>query len=274
MRDEPSACYVYCVVPAAQVPPLDDLAGVDPGLPVGSLTAGELCAVTSRVRLAEFGEDALRRNLEDLAWVERTARAHDAVLARALSAGAVVPLRLCTIFGDADHVRAMLERERERLHDALERLRGRSEWSVKARADLRRPAPAESGGAAPEQTPGRAFFARKQGDRELRERAAARATAAAQEIHDGLRAEAVDALLLPPQDPALSGRSGTTLLNGAYLVERAREPAFTAAVAQLAARHRDGGVEVDVSGPWAPYNFVATEPQRDERRAAAPAQPA
>ena len=278
MADQTFAWYVYCVVPAAQVPPLDDLAAVDPGFPLESVTARGLSAVTSRVRVADFGEDALRRNLEDLAWVERTARAHDAVLTRTLAADAVVPLRLCTIFADADHVRAMLEREHERLHDVLGRLRGRTEWSVKAHADprrLERPAP-EPGvaGAAPEQTPGRAFFARKQTDRELHERAASLATAAAQDIHDDLRAQAVEALLLAPQDPALSGRTDTMLLNGAYLVERDREPAFEAAVARLAARHGESGIEVDVSGPWAPYNFVATDEDRDERRATAPARSA
>lgn len=267
MSEPASACYVYCVVPADGVPPLDDLTGVDPRFGVGAVALGELCALASRVRLEQFGADALRRNLEDIAWVERTARAHDAVLTRALHADAVVPLRLCTIFADADQVRAMLARERVRLATGLQRLRGRVEWSVKALADRSRleAAVRERGPAPAVAVPsGRAFFERKQADRDLLERTRALAATVVEEIHARLSAEADAATRLPPQERTLSRHAGTMLLNGAYLVERSRGAAFSAAVSALAARHRAQGFELDVTGPWAPYSFVAPAEPADE----------
>ena len=263
MNDARIGWYVYCVVAPEARPELEGVAGVDPDSGPTLLAHGDVSAVVSRVRLDEFGADALKRNLEDLGWLERTARAHDAVLARALAGEAVVPMRLCTIFTDEAHVRDMLELERDRLARALELLRGRAEWGVKVLADLgaleaaareRTPALAaagsESGGA------GRAYFAHKKADQALRQEARSMAAAAAEETHTRLRDPAVAATLLPAQHPDLSRRSGEMVLNGAYLVDRSRGPAFEAIAEELAERHRPAGIQLELSGPWAPYNFV------------------
>ena len=47
------------------------------------------------------------------------------------------------------------------------------------------------------------------------------------------------------------------LFNGSYLVaDRAR---FEQEVGELAAEYRDSGVELELTGPWPPYNFVPAE---------------
>jgi hypothetical protein len=274
MTEQEHGAYVYCVLRAGEHPSLEEVAGVDPAFGLEVATHGELSALMSRVRLEEFGAEALKRNLEDLAWVERTARAHDAVLARALEADAVVPLRLCTIFTDEAHVRDMLEREREPLLDALERLRGHAEWSVKVlveprelEAATRERSPELAATSAAEQaSPGRAFFERKKADRGLREEARGLADTSAEEVHTRLRQEAAAATLLPPQHPELSRRSGEMVLNGAYLVHRSRMEEFAAVAGELRDRHSAMGIELEISGPWAPYNFVTPpEARRDER---------
>jgi hypothetical protein len=48
------------------------------------------------------------------------------------------------------------------------------------------------------------------------------------------------------------------VLNGAYLVDRAQAPVFAALAEESAERHRDQGLALELSGPWAPYNFVTT----------------
>jgi gas vesicle protein GvpL/GvpF len=273
MTEPALGCYVYCVVRAGEHPSLEGLAGVDPDFGVEVLTHGGVSALVSRVRLEEFGAEALKRNLEDLAWVERTARAHDAVLACALAGDALVPFRLCTIFTDNAHVHDMLERERESLDEALERLRGHAEWSIKVLADQhkleaaareRSPALAATTADVEGEAPGRAFFARRKLDQALRDEARAMADAAAEEVHTRLREEATAATLLRPQHPELSGRSGQMLLNGAYLVHRSRAAEFAAVARELGERHRGIGLEVESSGPWAPYNFVTAAEAGDE----------
>jgi hypothetical protein len=258
--------YVYCVTEVRDGLPLEGLEGVDAAFGVEAVDGPGLCAVVSTVSLEQFGAEALKRNLEDLEWLERVARAHHAVLDRVAAAAPLVPLRLCVIFEGDDHVRAMLERERDGLVRGLERVRGRAEWSVKvivdraaleAAARERSPALATRAAEA-EEAPGRAYFARKKIDRQLRDEAREIADGAVQDVHARLTDEATAATLLPPPHPDLVPESGPVAMNGAYLVERGREAEFAAAVAELGERYRDLGLELRLGGPWAPYNFVTS----------------
>ena len=108
---------------------------------VRAVRAAGLTAVVGDVGEDEFGEAALRRNLEDLDWLERTARAHHAVIGALAGQGPVVPMRLATVYSGDDPVADTLRRRAGDLREALSRLRGRSEWGVKAHAA----APADPG---------------------------------------------------------------------------------------------------------------------------------
>ena len=258
--------YVYCVTDVGDGLPVEGLAGVEPSFGVEVVDGSGLSAVVSTVSLEQFGADALKRNLEDLQWVERIARAHHAVLDRVGTAASLVPLRLCVIFANDDHVRQMLERDRAALLRGLDRVRGRAEWSVKvivdraaleAAARERSPAVATIAADA-EESPGRAYLDRKKRDRILRDESRELADAAAEEIHRRLAEEATAATLLPPPHPDLVSDPGPIAMNGAYLVERRREPAFAATVSELGARYRGLGLELRLGGPWAPYNFVTS----------------
>ena len=70
----------------ARRPASERLAGVAPATPVERVDGRRPAALVSRVPLAEFGAEPLRENLNDLAWLERVARAHEEVLERALHA--------------------------------------------------------------------------------------------------------------------------------------------------------------------------------------------
>jgi hypothetical protein len=273
MTEQGLGCYVYCVTAREESPPLEGVPGVDPAFEVEVLEHGPLSAVMSRVPLDEFGAEPLKRNLEDLAWLERAARGHQSVLDGALASDAVVPLRLCTIFADDGQVRDMLEREGEVLLEALERVRGHAEWSVKLLADAHAiEAAARERGLPPamsseatggEEPPGRAYLTRKKLDRALRDEVRAISQSAAEETHSRLKQQATAATLLPAQNPEVSGRKGDMVLNGAYLVERDRAVEFASVAQELADRHREQGLVLEWTGPWAPYNFTkAVDVQR------------
>ena len=249
--------YVYCVTSADAQPALADVTGVDRAHSVEMLRHAGLAAVAGRVSLAEFGAEPLKRNLNDLDWLARTARLHQKVLDRALAAGAIVPLRMCTIYADEAHVRQMLEREHDALALTLARLGDRTEWGVKLIADVQ--ALREAAGAGPEsgaEQSGRAYFERRGRQRRSHEEAQRLGEQAATEVHERLRHEAAAATILRPQSRELSGREGEMVLNGAYLVDRARVERFRAAAEELGERQRPLGLALEVTGPWPPYNFV------------------
>ena len=101
------------------------------------LVEGRLGAVVSPVEPMHFGEEALQRNLEDLSWLAETARAHHNVVDVIGQHHAVAPLRMATVYLDDDNVRALLHAKEAAFMAALDRIRGRKEWGVKAFARSR-----------------------------------------------------------------------------------------------------------------------------------------
>jgi len=257
------ALWVYCVVRAAGAAPPEG-SGVAGGR-VDLVESGELAAMVGAVPLAEFGEEPLRKNLNELPWLERVARAHEAVLEDALADRAIAPMRLCTIYESADRVRAMLDASRESFLEALEFLEGRQEWGVKLlldpsrlAAEARRHVPdAEAHEAeVAERGEGAGYMLQRRLERQVAEAADALAAEVARQVHARVQDWAVDAVTRPPQNRELSGHQGEMALNAAYLVEADRVDGLHELVAELEAHHRSVGATLELTGPWPPYNFV------------------
>ncbi|MEV0733733.1 GvpL/GvpF family gas vesicle protein [Polymorphospora sp. NPDC050346] len=219
-----------------------------------------LVGVVSDAPLAEYGEEALRRNLEDLAWLERAARAHHAVVDALSRAGAVVPARLATVYRDDDRVARSLAERHDELAGTLARLTGRQEWGVKGYAvpgaTPRTEEPTGGGGA------GAAYLRRRRAQLTAREEGQRIAADAAATVHGTLAGYAVAARRHAPQDRRLSGAPAPMVLNGAYLIDRDGLAAFSGLVGALADRHPE--IRLELTGPWPPYSFVAEanpEPQ-------------
>ncbi len=215
----------------------------------------DLSAVVSDVDLDEFGEAGLRRNLEDLGWLEHVARTHDAVVRATAATGPTAPLRLATVCFDDDQVRRRIEEWHELLVRALERVEGRVEWSVKAYAGGG-PEPSEqkvSAAAGP--GAGAAYLRRRKEETLRRQRAGQEAAEAAEALYTALSEHAVAGRRLQPQDPRLTGHEGTMTLNAAFLVRAGDD--FAATAGETAAAHP--GLRVEAAGPWPAYSFATLD---------------
>jgi hypothetical protein len=251
--------WAYCVTRASDPPAI---AGVH-GAPLEQLEEDGLAVLVSRVPLSEFSEDALRRNLNDLGWLERVARDHENVLEHALEGGTIVPLRICTIFADEDGAARMLAEQRSSFETALDVLNGRQEWGVKLIVD-RTALEAAARERAPEafdeelegRSAGGAYMLRRRQERQLREAADRLAGGLAEDVHARLQDWATDAVVNRPQNPELSGHEGEMLLNAAYLVEAGKVERLHELVEELRERHSELGARLELTGPWPPYNFV------------------
>jgi hypothetical protein len=239
------------------------------GEPVRAVAAAGLRAIAGDVPLAEFGEAALRRNLEDLAWLEATARSHHRVIEAAARQAPVVPMRLATVCRDDASVTARLTGRRDDFRAALGRTSGRKEWGVKAYAarpagpDSPRPAsggPARSSARSPG-GPGAAYLQRRRGELSAHENARREAMASVEEIHGRLSRLAAMTRLHPPQAPQLTGSSAQMILNAAYLLDEQGAADFTAAATTLAGKHP--AVRLELTGPWPPYSFAGPAQAED-----------
>ena len=236
---------------------LTGLSGVGGGS-VRTISSARLDAVVSLVDLAEFGEEALRRNLEDIAWLESTAHAHHRVVAAAGGLGPVVPARLATLYHGPAGVADLLAERRRQLTSALDRLVDRAEWGVQAfavpEASAGAGAPADDGAAG---GAGTAYLRRRRAQLTARESRQQVAQASAEAVHGALAARAEGAGRHRPQDRRLSGEPGPMLLNGAYLVDARWAAEFADAVTELGQRHP--AIRLKLTGPWPPYSFAALD---------------
>ena len=249
--------YVYCVVSAdTQLP--DDVTGIDPDRSPTLLAREDLAAVISYVPLAEFEEERLREHLADMAWVERTARAHEHVLEMVARVSTLIPMRMCSIYRNEDGVREMLTREADALSAALEHLRGRAEWGAKVFAEYppRAPAQAADGEVAEEPPSGTDYMRQRQSERDARWSVDEELHEASVAIHERLSEIAFDAVTLPLQRPEVSGHDGPMLSNGVYLLDSEQEQPFLALVEQLRDEYAPLGLVIEPTGPWPAYNFV------------------
>jgi len=261
---ESSCVWIYAVA--------DDAAPAFTGGPIGvgggaarPLSAAGLTAIVGSVAGSEFGEAALRQNLEDLDWLERTARAHHEVIETVAKERPVVPVRLATVYSSDEAATGMLRERAADLRQALTRLAGRGEWGVKAH--VARP-DNSAAGQQPETDdpacgPGAAYLRRRRAQLTASQDARREAVASAHVVHEELGRLSASARLYPPQPPEIAGHSGPMVLNAAYLVADDRAEEFGAAVTELAARH--GVLQLTLTGPWPAYSFVGQDETEDAR---------
>jgi hypothetical protein len=248
--------YLFAIARGVEAADLVETAGLR-GAPLSVVDHRGVQAVVCPVDLAEFGEEPLRRHLEDLAWLEEVARGHDEVVRAVAALATTAPMRLVTICSDDDSVRSRIDALYAPLVAALDRIEGRSEWSVKAyakRAEVAEEAPAAPAAGG---TSGAAYLQRKRERAEARRTSQARGHETAEAIHTALGEHSVAGRRLPAQDARLTGREEPMLLNGAYLVPDDERDAFLAMIGELAVEH--GDVELDVRGPWPPYSFAVLD---------------
>jgi hypothetical protein len=258
--DVDTGLWLYCVA-GGELPDVpSDVAGVAAGHQPRVIRAAGLAAVVSEVPLDEYGEEGLRRNLNELEWLEEVVRAHEGVLEAALPGGPLVPMRVCTIYTDTEHVERMLAERKPSLEDAIARLSGRAEWGVKLMADRDRVAEAArtrmghvAGATA---GAGGSYLGRRQQDMRLRDELDEIVTAAAAESHARLEEWAAASELLPAQRRELSGHEGEMVLNAAYLVDDERLESFRQVVSELEQQYRDEGFAFELTGPWPAFHFT------------------
>jgi hypothetical protein len=244
--------YVYALIRSDRA----DLTGLPTGIEGGVLRivdTGRVGAVVSSVPGDLFSPDGLEQRLGDLEWVERTARAHDAVVDAAAASTTTLPLRLGTTCADDDAVVALLVDLESAALRTFVRLDGRREWGVRL---LGRPPGARSAAQAGES--GASFLARRRAELQQRDNSEGADGADADTVYAALAGLAHEARRHAAADRAGGLGSGPrVVLNAAFLVDVADSEAFLNSAKDLQARL--GADRVIVSGPWAAYSFAELE---------------
>lgn len=256
--------YVYAICRSdGPRPDLTGLSGHDSGGPVYALALADLTAVVQEVPAHAFSEESLRQRLSERHELERCARTHHEVIARAAEHADTVPLPLATLYLGEDGVRDAIRANERRFRTALDRVAGRVEWGVKVYAESTT-GPTAAVASSPEASSpqaagsddgpaGRAYLERARGRQRERERRTDASLRAAETVHAAFREYAAAACRLRTHGSELTGETRPQLLNAAYLFAAGADRQ----VAGVAARLRsEPGIAVEVTGPWVPYSFA------------------
>ena len=230
---------------------------------------GDVRALVSRLSGAEYAADALARNSGDVAWLSPRAMAHDRVLTWAQEHGGVIPLPMFTLWGgDAALARAIAKRTTE-LKRVFKRVHGADEYGVRIHrreADMLTtideldPEIARLRAEARAASPGQRYLLERKMADQSKQAVRAASQRLSRQVFDALKPIARQSVALPLV-PEQSGRAteATLVLNGAFLVDRQRLDEFRAALGAHVRDYQPRGLTFDFSGPWPPYNFVATK---------------
>ena len=214
--------YVYAITDSLAAPSATGLHGA----PLRRIKSGGLAAVISEHPIALEPD-------EDLLW------AHEQVVEDLMSSATILPLRFGSSVERAEDLIAMLSERREEFVDALERVRGAVELSVRVQLP-----------ASPSRDPQRASLRPRSGTAYLLERAE----------QERRGREAVDLVHRPLLRLARRCTSPVSArdpgkFKAAYLVDKGVTERFGERVGELNAGLDE--VKVSCTGPWPPYSFVA-----------------
>ncbi len=245
---EVRATWVYCLVEGER-PALDALPAGVPGAErprLLDIRPGRWLVVAS-ASLERYGESAIAAGLKDLDWVSDVALAHEAVNAALLpAAGALLPMKLFTLFLDDEGARAHVRGRAAEVDAVVQHIDGCVELGVRAQAR-----PIEVASTTPRPASGAAFLRQKKDRRDAVRGAAARGREAADAAFARL-----STLARAHKQKSVPEGAQRTLLDGVLLVTSGEQAAVEREVARLAGELGESGVELTLSGPWPPYHFL------------------
>ena len=259
--------YVYCVaesVAAEQLDPATFPTAIEDNSKLEWVTANELAALSSRVPLDAYGEEALAEHLADPEWTAVRAMRHETVVEYVAKRAGVAPLRFGTIYLERSGIERMLTEKGRELAEIIERLRGREEWGVNVYCDRAKlmasitevsPRLRELVQQAEAASPGQSYLMKKKIDTLRAEESRVALNRIIDRVEKTLREQADDGKRLRILKVEAT-EHGELKAKFAFLVQRSGFEEFRAAAERLAEENLAAGVRLELTGPWPAYNFT------------------
>ena len=257
--------YLYGFVPADGRKP-EHIAGVNDAR-VELITIDDVAAAVSEVPAEEYAPERLEPRLQDLQWVAQQGVAHERVVAWFVDESQILPAALFTMYSS---VEALLEAAKPRyaeLKSEMQRLRGQREWDLKVSFDervLQQNAAKVSDKVADldneiaNAPAGKAYLLQKKRSDLLKAEVRQAAHRRAIDVMNSVHALVAGSRTLPlPR----TNEDLPVVLHAALLVRADNEKQLVQQLEQEAKNLRTIGMDLNFSGPWAPYRFMGDHEQ-------------
>lgn len=229
-----------------------------------------LCVMVSAIDVDDFQSQAQRAFAAlaaDTASDDAGAllQAHEDVVAALMKETTIVPFTFGTILKDEQAAVKMLRDDEKRFKSLLATFAEKEEWGVKVYADqpqftrhIAQSAPAirVQGEEREKLSRGAAYLLGRKQEEDLKDTAAAQLAGISTTIFRTLEEVAYEAKLNKTLPQKLTGKKTEMVLNAAYLVERKMTVRFGRQAQKLRAQYESLGLDLEITGPWPPYNFI------------------
>jgi hypothetical protein len=259
--------YIYCIT------------GENPGQNVVLATRGVdylnfngLYIVRKLVSEEEFSEENLKRNINNIEWLEEKARDHIEVIQLIMKTCSVVPFRFGTIFQTEENLFRFINTYSSSLVENLELADRKEEWAVKVfcnrikiadKIDDLSPEAAMLEKQIMASSPGRAFLLKKKKNETVEREIDLLYKNYSQLLFNEISQFSSRAVItnLLPKD--FTGRDEDMILNAAFLVLTGHVKDFGSTIYQLKQKYAPIGIEMEVTGPWPPFSFTSIKEIKD-----------
>lgn len=256
--------YVYCII-SEDGPKKFVIRGIDNKSEVFVLGYKDLGAVVSMINLSDFGENELKKKLNDLKWTKKAVLNHQKVINKVMDGRTVLPMKFGVIYKTRDQIQNVLGKNYYKFKNLLKSLAGKKEWGVKvyySQSESNRKIQINGSSIkklkekikkSPE---GIKFFLQKKIE-------AIEELALEKEMNEysktflkKLERSSARYVLNEILSKELTGKQEEMIINAAYLVDNKNFLKFEKELADLKDKYSKNGFLFELSGPWPPYNFV------------------
>jgi len=271
-RNMSEGLYLYCIREKTEGVPAISTKGINVKGDVFTLAHREVEAVVSNISLEEFASEEIQKKArEDLNWIKERAIAHERVIEEAMRKNdkflSVIPMRFGAIFKEKAGLEETLNKDYSRIKEALDRVRGKQEWSVKVYLKDRKifeQVVREKNEAIKEKekeiaslSEGIAFFMEEELKEVISREADKELNNITEVLFKKLGRQSVDSVKGKILGRELTGRREPMVLNSAFLIPEEKIVNFKEEAEELDQEIETKGFYLEYSGPWPPFNFAS-----------------
>ncbi len=258
---EKNLIYVYCISDSNQ--PHDSMAGI-PDLK--ALRIGNFNVYVKYVSDSEFSEENLKKNLNDIQWLDTNARDHLRVIGQIMENESVIPFKFGTIFLSEERLNKFISDYSSSLSENFQRIEGREEWSVRIYCDRKMMSQqidrlSEEASSLEKQIqsslPGKAFLLRRKKTELIENETDRLINQFGQEYYNKFKELSNLTSLNNILPEELTGRTEKMILNAAFLVPKRNVESFMGKADSLLKKDDNLGFSIETTGPWPPFSFIS-----------------
>lgn len=260
MNAQKKLIYLYCITKAK--PRRSNFREI--GIKTYPIYSQGIYAVTGRVSPDDFGQDNLKKNLTDMAWVEKGVRQHEKVIEESMKEVTVLPFKFATIFQTEKNVEKLLKENNSKFKNMIADLDGKEEWGLKVYCDseqfkkilqMEDERIKEKDREIASAGKGKAYFLKKKKNELIKDIITEKISEYTRDSFERLKRVSSEAKINKILPKEVTEKTEDMVLNAAFLINKKRVKEFKNILDYIQIKYSGKGLNFDCTGPWPPYNF-------------------